>query len=1319
MNGKKRMWLFIGAIALIVALAVGAVCLWQSPGNEKIDETLNLLSNASFEEVGADGVPAGWTEGKWYWDSGVSVLESSDVAYSGERSIMVYSAGENDARYTQTVSVVPDSYYRLSCMVRAEGCDPARNGAGISLEDTFASSPYAYDTDGEWTRLTLYGKTAPDQKEITVMARIGGYGSLNVGRAWFDDIELVRLKALPDGVGAVSFATNPPAKAEEEPEENGESGSPIGMILLACGLFALMMLAAMTVLRTTVKGGMARNVLFIGLSAAVLLRLYIATAVRGYEVDMNCFLGWSSRIMQHGISGFYNAGWCDYPPGYMLVLYLLGGLRALLGLDGDGPATWLLFKSVPMICDFLIGLLIWKAAGKKLGQWQATLLALLYLVNPATILNSAAWGQVDAVLTLLLVLAMYCAVRGRWIGSLSAYAVAVLMKPQALMFGPIGLLTVVCEVVWTARSGQDLKPKLKEMGMGILAMAGILLAVITPFALGQGVNPVSWAMKLYGSTLDSYPYITINACNLYALLGKNWVPMAEAGYLATLAWAMYALAFVYAFFLYIRSGKRSSLFAVCAVALSLIFAFGAKMHERYIYPAMAFLLVAYVVHRDARLLWSLLLLTVGQFINAALVLNYEHLQSSQALINNVASIFNMAGALLTAWTGWDLCVRGKIVSLPAAAMAPEPTVREAAVRQPRHTRIAPENWKLDMRRADYLIMAGITLVYSVVAFTNLGTMEAPETAWTSTLGGETVQFDLGETQEFQMTYYGGICNSSFTVSFSEDGATWTEPALAVYSQGEIFRWHWYVPSERNDEGKFVALESGHPLKTARYIRIAAEKAGLVLHEVGFLDANGKPLPIREVSGFGGDGDRANDPALLIDEQSAVPAYPSYLNSTYFDEIYHARTAYEHLHGMRPYETTHPPLGKVLIMIGIQIFGMTAFGWRFMGALFGCLMLPVMYLLTKQLLKKTRYATVATLLLALDCMHFTQTRIATIDTYGVFFIMLMYLFMFRYCQMNFFVDDFKKTLVPLGLCGVTMGLGIASKWICLYAAVGLAILFFCTLIRRYMEYRSAMNTRGRKPEEQKAQKDFWRYFCLTGAFCIVFFIIIPALIYYFSYYWYMKPMGGLSIKGVWDWQEYMLNYHSGLTNDDHFFKSPWYEWPLIVKPIWFYSGNKFMEEGMISSISCMGNPAVWWTGAAAMVFVLFRSRLFTAIACVLSRTFLRNRSLANRIREQWMDQPDRNYWYVALGFAAQYVPWMLVPRSMFIYHYFASVPFIILATMLAWQYLMKRGYRWSRYVMYGVIAAAVVLFVAFYPLMSGMPVARSYAMYLRWFNWYNF
>ena len=57
------------------------------------------------------------------------------------------------------------------------------------------------------------------------------------------------------------------------------------------------------------------------------------------------------------------------------------------------------------------------------------------------------------------------------------------------------------------------------------------------------------------------------------------------------------------------------------------------------------------------------------------------------------------------------------------------------------------------------------------------------------------------------------------------------------------------------------------------------------------------------------------------------------------------------------------------------------------------------------------------------MHFTQTRIATIDVYITFFVIAMYYFMYSYCTMSFYDTPLYKTFVPLGLCGICMGFGI--------------------------------------------------------------------------------------------------------------------------------------------------------------------------------------------------------------------------------------------------------------------------------------------------------
>ncbi|MEI3427806.1 MAG: phospholipid carrier-dependent glycosyltransferase [Christensenellales bacterium] len=133
--------------------------------------------------------------------------------------------------------------------------------------------------------------------------------------------------------------------------------------------------------------------------------------------------------------------------------------------------------------------------------------------------------------------------------------------------------------------------------------------------------------------------------------------------------------------------------------------------------------------------------------------------------------------------------------------------------------------------------------------------------------------------------------------------------------------------------------------------------------------------------------------------------------------------------------------------------MTPFGWRFAGALAGVLMLPGMYLLGK-LTKRRMGAFAAMFLMAVDTMHFTQTRIATIDSFVVLFIIWSYVFMVYYLRMDYWRKPLIKTLIPLALSGLFMGMAVASKWTGCFAGVGLAVLFFWSVWRRSREHLAA-------------------------------------------------------------------------------------------------------------------------------------------------------------------------------------------------------------------------------------------------------------------------
>ena len=146
--------------------------------------------------------------------------------------------------------------------------------------------------------------------------------------------------------------------------------------------------------------------------------------------------------------------------------------------------------------------------------------------------------------------------------------------------------------------------------------------------------------------------------------------------------------------------------------------------------------------------------------------------------------------------------------------------------------------------------------------------------------------------------------------------------------------------------------------------------------------------------------------------------------------------------------------------------MTPFGWRLAGAVAGILMLPGIYLLAKQLTKKTWPAFFACMLMALDCMHLTQTQIATIDSFPVLFIIFAFFFMLRFIQTDLSGASMKEILAPLACSGLFMGLSIASKWIGIYAGIGLAVLYFWHCFRHLRLSRGADPAEGQRKMLQR-------------------------------------------------------------------------------------------------------------------------------------------------------------------------------------------------------------------------------------------------------------
>ena len=531
-------------------------------------------------------------------------------------------------------------------------------------------------------------------------------------------------------------------------------------------------------------------------------------------------------------------------------------------------------------------------------------------------------------------------------------------------------------------------------------------------------------------------------------------------------------------------------------------------------------------------------------------------------------------------------------------------------------------------RLDVIFMAVITLVFGIVDFTHLGSRSAPETFVRPVDESAVITFEE-PCIPAEIDFYTGVGYGEFAFELTADGENYFTAASFLLDAGDVLRWQ-----------KLSTANTGEVTGG----RIAGTGTAY-LGEAAFFDGNGNRIAFR------------SSVPEICDEQDTVCREYSFLNSSYFDEIYHARTAWEHLNNVAPYEISHPPLGKIIIGIGISLFGMNPFGWRFSGTLFGVLMLPAMYVFLKKLFGSRQAAACGTVVFATDFMHFVQTRIATIDTYAVFFILLMYLSM-----AVFLMTD---SLKALALSGISFGLGCACKWTCVYAGAGLAVL--------WAGYWIGHRKRG------------FPAFVKNCLFCVGFFVVMPCLIYYLAYIPYGRAAG---IKGVFNReyldivlsnQTYMFTYHAGLVAE-HPYSSRWYQWLLDIRPILYYL--QYFDDGSRSSFGAFLNPVLCWGGLLALAVCLYRA----------------------------IFRLDRTAMFILIGYLAQLLPWVLVTRLTFAYHYFPCCVFLVLAIGYVFR-LMEDGTPHCRVYLWGFAGLSAAVFVLFFPALTGLRVDNAAATQL--------
>lgn len=370
----------------------------------------------------------------------------------------------------------------------------------------------------------------------------------------------------------------------------------------------------------------------------------------------------------------------------------------------------------------------------------------------------------------------------------------------------------------------------------------------------------------------------------------------------------------------------------------------------------------------------------------------------------------------------------------------------------------------------------------------------------------------------------------------------------------------------------------------------------------------------------------------------------------FDEVYHALSAemyalndprgYEWWHispeGLA-YEWLHPPIEKLLMAGSIKVFShpfvplsklnppldaSTTFAWRFPSAVCASLTVLVIILMGTRMFNFP-VGFLAGLFYAIDPLSFVQGRLGTSDAIFTFFSTL------AFYQLYIFLADYpKKYIQNILLLGLGVGLAFSTKFTGVFTIFWSGFFILALFIyRRYFV----------KVKKRKIDYSLDRLFLTLAIFALTIINV-----YLFSHLqWWLQ---GHTWQEFYELHNQIIRYHIGL-KATHPFSSPPLSWPIMQKPVWIYMGQD--EFGKSLNIWATGNRVTWYAGLASVVF--FTTSLFVRLG----------KAIHTKKLAKFFTPDNVKLIFLLTLYFGMFLPWLLSPRILFIYHYLPALPFLFL------------------------------------------------------------
>ena len=378
----------------------------------------------------------------------------------------------------------------------------------------------------------------------------------------------------------------------------------------------------------------------------------------------------------------------------------------------------------------------------------------------------------------------------------------------------------------------------------------------------------------------------------------------------------------------------------------------------------------------------------------------------------------------------------------------------------------------------------------------------------------------------------------------------------------------------------------------------------------------------------------------------------------FDEVYYAKNANSLInHGVELSSTNqaefivHPPLGKWLIGIGIKVFGNNEFGWRISAALIGSAAVVLIYLLALKLFNSIFLAAISATLLALDGLNLVMSRVALLDIFLMFFILLATYFLL---------------INQYWLSAIAIGAATGVKWSGAYL-IPVFLLISINYVRTGLVKQLAIR--------------------------ITQFIITPILVYLSTWLGWIFSSNGWDrnwatgqsnsvipdlLRNLWHYHSEILNFHTGLDDKHSYSANPW-SWLILGRPTSFYyqSSQSCKPSSCAQEILAIGTPLLWWAATISLAVTI----------------------------GLWLKKRDQISSLILTGVVVTYLPWFFFQnRTMFYFYAVTISPFLILSLVYLISRALQSGIK--REFIYLFVFLIFVNFIYFLPVFIGVEIPYS-------------